>query len=510
MRYTVQIVCMVILCCVSFNSIAQNEDLTILDKKISIEFQEETIPVILEEISLTGGINFSYDPSIIDETKLLSGSYQDEELGLILWDILGDQFIIQAMEEQIIIKLPGKSETNEVIPDTPSEDILSISGEIADSKTKEKLPFASISILNNPLGTISNNDGQFEIKIPKEYQDSILVISSLGYSKILVDLDTLKQNNLHLEMVPVVIRLGEVVVSSVNPQTLLNKFDERFSENYPLKNRLMSSFYREVLLQDGKYINVSEALMEILKAPYNNMYSEDRVRLLKARKSSDVEPFKYVDFKMQGGPFYITKLDVVKTMYSFIDKEYRNFYKYTTEEMTDYSGRSTYVINFEPIGKTDFSSYEGTLYFDKETQALVYADFQLSKDGLKLAKDVLVKKKPKGFNVKPLSVHYIVSYKLNEGKWYIGSAQMTADFHVKSKDDNINSVFSSISDLLVTNHEETNIKRFLRDDMFVSTDIFTEMIIDYDNEFWGDFNTIKPNENLREAIENLNINTFIQ
>ena len=61
-------------------------------------------------------------------------------------------------------------------------------------------------------------------------------------------------------------------------------------------------------MQDDRYISVSEAIIEILKASYSNQFREDRVSLLKGRKSADVETFKYVDFKMQGGPFYITKI----------------------------------------------------------------------------------------------------------------------------------------------------------------------------------------------------------
>ena len=134
----------------------------------------------------------------------------------------------------------------------------------------------------------------------------------------------------------------------------------------------------------------------------------------------------------------------------------------------------------------------------------MHAEFGLEKGGMRYTRESLVKKKPKGFNVKPQKVEYQVTYKLNEGRWYLGSAQISVDFRVKSKRDDINSVFHSISDLLITNHEETNLRRFLRDDMFVPTDIFTEMIIDYDKEFWGDFNVIKPNEDLREAIHEMN------
>ena len=501
MKNVLRVISLIAFCCIFWEVAAQNEDRFILEKKINLHVQDQPLSDVLSKVLALANINFSYDPSIFNSEELVSGDYENIELEQVLLDILGDQYQFQVLENQLIITLVRDKVS---IPDSPSSDIFIISGTITDVNTQKPLPYASISIHEIPFGTIANRDGQYELKIPKIYLDSMLVFSSMGYTQEFVFLNTLTDNQMNVEMKPAIIRLGEVVVTAIDPVVLLDNVVDRIPDNYPQDNRLMTSFYREVLLQDDHYISVSEAIMEILKASYSNQFREDRVSILKGRKSPDVETFKYVDFKMQGGPFYITKLDVVKTMYSFLDKTNRAYYKYEADFMIDYSGRPTYVILFEPKGKADFTRFEGRLYIDKETLALVHAEFGLGKEGIKSTRENLVKKKPKGFNVKPQKLDYQVTYKLNGGRWYLGSAQISVDFRVKSKSDDINSVFHSVSDLLITNHEKTNLRRFLRDDMFVSTDIFTEMIIDYDKEFWGNFNVIKPNEDLREAIHEIN------
>jgi hypothetical protein len=245
-------------------------------------------------------------------------------------------------------------------------------------------------------------------------------------------------------------------------------------------------------------------VIQILKSAYDQTGREDRIRFLRGRKSPDVQPFSRVDFKMQGGPFYMTKLDVVRTMDTFLDKEYRRFYKYELDYLIDYFGRPTYVILFEPDGKIDFPCYEGRLFIDRETYALVHAEFSLSKDGMKYARKSLIRKKPKGFSVRPLDLDYRVTYRNNDGRWSLSTAQTSARFRVRSRNDKINSVFHSVSDLLVTNHERTALRRFGKDETFLPTDIFTEMIIDYDKEFWGDFNIIQPDDDLRKALKNIN------
>ena len=243
--------------------------------------------------------------------------------------------------------------------------------------------------------------------------------------------------------------------------------------------------------------------MDILKASYSLTSRDDRIRVVKGRKSPEVSNFKFVDFKMQGGPYYITKLDVIKTMDTFLDPEYRNLYGYEMEHLMDYLGRPTYVIKFSPLEKLDYLSYKGRLYIDKATSALVHAEFELSRDGKKYARKALIRKKPKSYKVRPISLNYEVTYKRTQCKWNLNTAQTSVKFRIRSKKDRVNAVFHSISDLLVTRHELTEIKRFEREETFSSRDIFTEMIKEYDHEFWGKFNIIKPTEDLEKALEGI-------
>ncbi|MDD4193113.1 MAG: carboxypeptidase-like regulatory domain-containing protein [Mangrovibacterium sp.] len=489
----------------SFPLAAQDEDDHSLKKKITLHVKDQSRGNVLDEISRNAGISFSYDPSILNTDQLISADCDSTATEQILETILGDEFRITMLGDQCIITLKKAGDPQLAnLPVSVSSDVLRISGVITDAESGDVIPYASVSVMNEPFGTISNKDGVYELKIPKNYQESTIVFSCMGFIQMLLDPHTLKGETVDVELQPFNVRIGEVVVSAVNPVTVLDHFEERIFENYPDEIRLMTSFYREVLMQDRTYVNVSEAVIQILKSAYDQTSREDRIRFLKGRKSPDVQPFKWVDFKMQGGPFYMTKLDVVRTMDTFLDKEYRRFYKYELDYLIDYFGRPTYIILFEPDGKIDFPCYEGRLFIDRETYALVHAEFSLSKDGMKYARKSLIRKKPKGFNVRPLDLDYRVTYRNNDGRWSLGTAQTSARFRVRSRNDKINSVFHSVSDLLVTNHERTALKRFDKDETFLPTDIFTEMIIDYDKEFWGDFNIIQPDDDLRKALKDIN------
>ena len=133
--------------------------------------------------------------------------------------------------------------------------------------------------------------------------------------------------------------------------------------------------------------------------------------------------------------------------------------------------------------------------------ALVHAEFELSRSGLKFAHESLIRKKPKDFFVRPVQVNYQVSYRRADGKWHLSNAQASINFRVKSKKDKINSIFHSTSELLITDFKSDDGTHFKRNELFSSKDIFTEIITDYDETFWGDYNTIKPSEALRNALK---------
>jgi hypothetical protein len=243
--------------------------------------------------------------------------------------------------------------------------------------------------------------------------------------------------------------------------------------------------------------------MEILKAPYGINERNDKVRLLKARRSPDVQPFHWVNFKLQGGPYTITMLDVVKKLETFLDPEYQLLYRYTISQVIWYKNHPVFVVRFRPAKDVEFPAFEGEMYIDRESFALLYARFSLDDYGLNLAGESLVRKKPKGFKVKPQFVEYQVDFSEFEGQWHLHTARASVAFRVRSPKNRVNSVFHTISDLLVTEVKNTNLKRFPVKDLFTVNDVFVEMPVNYDETFWGNFNIIKPDEDLQRALKNL-------
>lgn len=484
----------------SFYLKGQQEGDLILESKMSVHFNDQLISVVLDTISSRINYYFSYDPELVQANRKINISFKDASVEKILNAIFKDKMAYIVLKDQIVInkKAGTASKTKEAEEKIPL--FIDLKGKIFDLESNSPISYASISIWKHPIGTISNKDGNFELKVPVENKNDTLVFSCLGYQKYLLPICDFEfeKNNIFLR--PVSVKIKEIKVKAIATMDIVKAMIDKIEDNYPDENYLMTSFYRETMQQDKKYLTVSEAVMELLKMSYSNLFRDDQIRLIKGRKNNHEQLFKWVDLKMQGGPYYIPFLDVVRTREAFLNLQYFSSYKYTIEEAIVYKDRPTFVISFKPSVK-GVPSYQGMLYVDRETLALVQINYKFTKSGLKEARKSMIKKKPWGFNIRPITVNYQVTYKNDNGKWFFNTAHADVRFRVRSRNDKINSLYVSTSDLLVTDYEKTDLKRFKNSDVFHPNDIFTESIIDYDEDFWGDYNIIKPNENLQKAIK---------
>ena len=484
-------------------SFGQTENNSVLEKKISIEANNATIAFILDQISSQAQIFFSYDALLIEAEKKTDISITDKTIRETLDSLFHSKFSYKVLGEQIIIAIPEVEEVKKKEIDIEKEKpkIISFRGKVIDKDEKDVLPYSSIYIFRSNIGTVSNNDGEFELKIPESMKQDTIIISCVGYRQQIQPIGEITDKNYQIALDPSSVQLKEINVTAINSDDIIIKILSKIPLNYSHDTEIMTSFYREVLKQDDQYIDVAEALMEIRKASYDNSFAQDKVKVIKGRKSQNVMPFKFVDFKIQGGPYYITKLDVVKTLDSFLDPEFRDFYKFTTEGIIEVDNRNTYVIYFKPKEKVDYPCYQGKLYVDMSSFALVRAEFGLSRAGLKFAHESLIKKKPKDFYVRPTKVDYNVSYRRANNKWHLSTARASISFKVKSKEDRVNSIFYSDSELLITDFKPDDGTHYKRDETFNSKDIFTEVVTNFEDGFWGDYNIIKPSEELRKSLQ---------
>lgn len=130
---------------------------------------------------------------------------------------------------------------------------VSISGRIVDGSTKEALPFASIFINNSMQGTVSDENGQFELKVNDGFHE--IVVSMVGYDRLVYQADFTYNSPKYLfELAPHVVELKELEVNAVRSREWydnLRIFQHHFLGNS--ENGIRSEILNpEALVIDGQ------------------------------------------------------------------------------------------------------------------------------------------------------------------------------------------------------------------------------------------------------------------
>ena len=467
------------------------ESMSLLERRINCEVDSATVEQILEKVVSDNDLFFSYNPDILPKGKH-AFSVVNITLGNFLEKILpASEYKIEIVDNQVIITL------REVSP-------IRLTGMVIDGKEETPVPYASLTIAGESIGTMTNIDGRFDFVIPWLLRESNVSIRCVGFLPLELTQEELKANP-KIRLEPITIHLREIKVKPVDIAGILRNFRNNISQNYELSSQLMITFYRETIKRDNLYIGVWEAVMEILKGPYDSEIN-DRVRFLKGRKSDFGKTFRDMRLKIQGGPWYITTLDIVKNLETFLDPRFENLYRYRFDQPLMYNGRVTWVIRFSRRDDVEFPCYYGKILIDAESYALVSAEFGLDKKSLKLNGDTFIKKEPHGFNTRPEGAEYTVNYRMVKGRWQFYSARTDVIFQVRQNKSNLKVEYRSVSDMIVTQQYEFPHKaRFGPDGLFRADDIFSDIIGRYDPEFWENYNVIKPDDDLRKALREIEV-----
>lgn len=261
-----------------------------------------------------------------------------------------------------------------------SSDNLVITGVIKDKENRKELENVNISVVGSSIGTVSNEDGVFSLKVSKATAGRGLVFSHVGYLNSHLSIETIEKQSdrLTIWMTPTAQMLDEVHVYGGTPRDLVEKAIEKIPQNYADKENLFSAFYRETIQKGRRYIGISEAVMNVYKTAYSKRVANyDRVQLSKGRRLMSQKRSDTLAIKIVGGPSLSVFLDVVKNGEELLALEYLNQYEFTMDKPVSLDNRMQYVVRFQPAVFLDYALYVGKLYIDQERLAFTRAEFEL-------------------------------------------------------------------------------------------------------------------------------------
>lgn len=172
-----------------------------------------------------------------------------------------------------------------------SENFITITGTIADSQTKDRLGLASIGISNQALGTISNTLGEFMLRVPEQFFNDTLIVTYLGYKKYTHAISRINNNSrLQVELTPESTMLQEISVyaNKLTAEQVIEKAVYAIKENYPTDAFLVEGFFRDILKENEKYVELTEAALKVFDKHFQRKLNHgitEEVIISEARKS---------------------------------------------------------------------------------------------------------------------------------------------------------------------------------------------------------------------------------
>ena len=381
-------------------------------------------------------------------------------------------------------------------------------GTILDSKTKNELTFASITISGSNISTISNSEGNFLIKIPTDRQDASLIISFLGYTDKVVSIKDLKQEKNLLYLEPVNILLKEVVVNVMDANKIFSNVLNNRSKNYGDSPIQMISFYRESIKKRRTYISVLESIVDIQKMPFSTGL-QDQVNILKGRKNADYTKLDTVNFKLEGGLFSALYIDIIKDPSNIFSENVFELYDFHFEDITQINDKQVLIISFkQKLSNEDPNPlYSGKLFIDAKSFAIISATFQLNVENKIKAGLIFTRKKPKGVVIYPTEVSYQVDYRQQNNKWIFSYSRGDITFKLNWDKWIFNTTYNTTFELVNTDWQNQDSKAQINTQKLSPYVIMSDKIPkSVDLEFWGEYNIIEPEKSIESAIKKIQRN----
>lgn len=306
---------------------------------------------------------------------------------------------------------------------------LIITGKIIDANNKESVPFANIGIEGKAIGTVSNEQGTFELHLPFKYQQEQLSISCIGYetySTAITDIPNRQAFNVFLR--PKAYLLNEFTVrpEPLSPWDIFNKAIKKIPDNYIVQPYLMDGFYREYFKENDQYVAFAESAVHIYDSEGyikqrnkpKEIISIDEIRVSDICNEGDYVLYIDLNYALRGNPLRNFEL-----WRKYLKRSKYELMQLTIDSLAYMGNDLVYCMTYE-LDSERKGNYKGRVYIDTKTFAVVRLEVT--------ARNTLL---GRSLNGAPKRSRAVLSYKKHNGRMYLNyiNANHDAVYQVRDK-----------------------------------------------------------------------------
>lgn len=478
---------------------------SVLDRKATVRLNNVKRQQVLKSLSRQTGFIFTYDTELIMPSEIVSVNAPDATVREILDQVFQDNnFDYSVIENHIIIYRKPDSSTP-MIEEEGRSPVYLITGTVVEEISGKPLPYATVGIYRIGKGVITNEEGNFSLKLSKEALQDTLRISYLGFSDRTIPVLSAINNHYLIELKRDYVPIPEVIIRTRKPLDLIERVLLNKKSNYGDKPVMATAFYREAISRKDKIQLYSEAILNIYKSAYSGTLRNDQVKVYKSRKIENIDSNDTLILKLQSGLYACLDLDGIKNDFDFLTPAHYNEYNYRMTDIVNIGDEAAYVVEFsQKEDIDDLALFRGSVYINTDNYGVHATEFEINPDKIHLLEDSFVRESSKHYSVKPRRVRYRVEYRFVNGRYYLNHVRGDLDFHARRKRKVFGSNYNIMFEMAVNSIDSTSVERFQKEELAPRHTVFSETIRGYDSEFWGVDNYMHPEQDIQDALNDIN------
>ena len=404
------------------------------------------------------------------------------------------------------------------------QETLSLSGRITDGSTGKGLPFALISVKNSTLGTVSNDDGDFQINLPTRYALDTLLVAYLGYLSASCSITGNLSLPVDIALKPKVFELAEVEIVSLSPEEVIRQVVAHIPANYGEDSLVLTAFIRSRKFLNNKLAEYTEAIIEDMKTGYR-LYDQGREKehhrqsntplLLKGRVISDTSLVNaIVDLGKSAGCLGCNFINDFVEFYhhTVLDEKLFKYYQFRMEEISRPEGGKLYHIWYDQKRGVSETLWKGELFVNAADFALLKITQKPSFEAFdqyekqKYKHPYIIGNSPGWIEEMPL-MDWTTTWSLRNGSYFLNTISIENWLTFTNPATRQKLKFSHKNEVVVTDvsREPEKVRSFKGDKSIGINQRWDQLVGPEDHQFWSDFNYLPIEKNLQEAINRMNV-----
>lgn len=403
-----------------------------------------------------------------------------------------------------------------------SQDAVSLSGFVFDTVTGRGLPFAQISVKNSTIGTVTNEEGLFNLEVPARFARDTILIAYLGYATLKRPVREMQGNARRLPLEPVTLQLAEVEIIALTPEEVIRRVVANIPRNYGKDSLILTAFVRSQKFVGGRLAEFTEAIIEDLKtgyALYEQKAEKERSQhsniplLLKGRVISDTSLVNSIgDLGKSAGCLGCNFIHDYAEFYrnTVLDENLFPYYTFTMEERIQPEGGKVYHILFDQKKGVSQTLWKGEMFINGVDFALLkikqrpsfeaYSEFEKRK----YKKSYTIGNTSGWYQEMPM-MEWATTYSFRNGLYYLNTITIQNWLTFKNPATGKTVKYAHKNDVVVTEatREPEKLRNFRGDKSIGVNQRWDQVIGKGDEYFWAGFNYLPVEQKLHEDLRKL-------